>query len=109
MKKLKTTVRKSEELQGPTKTKKITVKDLKKETKKKKKNQFKKFLYERVKNGVEIYYKCYEYMNENDLKTVSEDYLNLKTIKEEIIKITSQLKRQNTQERKHLSMILMVM
>ena len=35
LKKLKTSVRKSEELQGPTKTKKITVKDFKKETPKK--------------------------------------------------------------------------
>ena len=35
MKKLKTTVRKSAELQGPTKTKKITVTDFKKETNKK--------------------------------------------------------------------------
>ncbi len=65
--------------------------------------------YERVDNGVEAYYKFYEYMNENDLKTVSEDYLNLKTINEGIIKIIPQLKRQNTQERKHLFMILMVM
>ena len=36
LKKLKTTVRKSEELQGPTKTKKITVKDFKKENNNKK-------------------------------------------------------------------------
>jgi hypothetical protein len=35
LKKLKTTVRKSEELKGPTKTKKITVKDFKKENKNK--------------------------------------------------------------------------
>ncbi len=35
LKKLKTTVRKSAELQGPTKTKKITVTDFKKETNKK--------------------------------------------------------------------------
>ena len=34
MKKLKNNVRKSEELQGPTKTKKITVEDFKKETNK---------------------------------------------------------------------------
>ena len=33
LKKLKTTVKKSEELQGPTKTKKITVKDFKNENK----------------------------------------------------------------------------
>ena len=38
-KNLKTTVRKSEELQGPIKTKKITVKDFKKETNNKGKNQ----------------------------------------------------------------------
>ena len=36
MKKLKTTVKKSEQLQGPTKTKKITVKDFKNENKFKK-------------------------------------------------------------------------
>ena len=36
MKKLKTNVRKSEELQGPTKTKKITITDFKKENKNKK-------------------------------------------------------------------------
>ncbi len=36
IKKLKTTVRKSEELQGPIKIKKITVKDFKNETLKKK-------------------------------------------------------------------------
>ncbi len=36
LKKLKTTAKKSEELQGPTKIKKITVKDFKNETPKKK-------------------------------------------------------------------------
>jgi hypothetical protein len=35
LKQLKTTVRKSEELEGPTKTKNITVKDFKKESNKK--------------------------------------------------------------------------
>ncbi len=88
MKKLKTTVRKSEELQGPTKTKKITVKDFKKENNKKEvfNNNNKSVIksYERVYNGVEVYYKFYkvinqyDLINENDIKTVSEDYLNFK-------------------------------
>ena len=86
---IKTTVRKSEELQGPTKTKKITVTDFKKETPKKNEVKSKKNLlpYERVYNGVEVYYKFYKFINqydlinENDLKTVSEDYLNFKNYK----------------------------
>ncbi len=60
--KLKTNVRKFEELQGPTKTKKITVK---KQEVPRKKN----FLtYERVTNGVDVYHKFYEYMNKTTVR-----------------------------------------
>ncbi len=42
-------------------------------------------------------YEFYKYMNEKDLYTVSEDYLNLKKYKRGfIIKVVSQLKRQST-------------
>ena len=92
LKKLKTTVRKSEELQGPVKTKKITVKDFKKENDSKKEvlknnkkvlNNNKLLPYERIitDNLDNVYYKFYKYMNEKDLKTVSEDYLNFKNYK----------------------------
>jgi hypothetical protein len=88
LKKLKTTVRKSEELQGPVKTKKITVTDFKKENDSKKEvlnnnkevlNNNKLLPYERIitDNLDNVYYKFYKYMNEKDLKTVSEDYLKL--------------------------------
>ncbi len=49
----------------------------------------------------DVHYIFYQYMNENYLKQ-SEDDLNFKIYKEVMIKIISQLKRQNTQERKHL-------
>ena len=92
MKKLKTTVRKSEELQGPTKTKKITVTAFKKETNKKPEvlnnnkevlNNNKLLPYERIITDDldHVYYKFYKYMNEQDLKTVSEDYLKFKNYK----------------------------
>ena len=85
MKKLKTTVRKSAELQGPTKTKKITVTDFKKETNKKPEvlNNNKLLPYERIitDNLDHVYYKFYKYMNEQDLKTVSKDYLKFKNNK----------------------------
>ena len=92
MKKLKTTVKKSEELQGPTKTKKITVTAFKKETNKKPEvlnnnkevlNNNKLLPYERIITDDldHVYYKFYKYMNEQDLKTVSEDYLNFKNYK----------------------------
>ena len=89
-------VKKATELQGPTKIKKVTLKDFKKETNNKKEvlNNNKEVLnnnnlvpYERVYNGVEVYYKFYKFVNkydlinENDLKTVSEDYLNFKNYK----------------------------
>ncbi len=101
------------------KTKKITVKDFKKKTNNSKdvlNNNNKEVLnnnklvpYERIitDNLDDVYYNFVIYMNEKDL--VSEDDLKFKTIKEVIIKITSQLKRQNTQERRHWFMILMVM
>jgi hypothetical protein len=43
--------------------------------------------YESVYNGAEVYYKFYKFINqydlinENDFKTVSEDYLNFKNYK----------------------------
>ena len=84
LKKLKTTVKKSEQLQGPVKTKKITVKDFKKENDSKKEvlknnkevlNNNKLLPYERIitDNLDNVYYKFYKYMNEQDLKTVSEE------------------------------------
>ena len=69
LKKLKTNVRKAEELKGPTKIKKITVKDSKNETPKKKQvfkndnNNYQLSPYERVYNGVEVYYKFYKFIN----------------------------------------------
>ena len=118
MKKLKTTVKKSEQLQGPVKTKKITVKDFKKENDSKKEvlknnkevlNNNKLLPYERIITDDldNVYYKFYNYMNEQDLKIVSEDYLKFKIIKLEVIKIMYQLKRQNTQERKLLFILSM--
>ena len=79
MKKLKTTVKKSEQLQGPVKTKKITVKDFKKENDSKKEvlnnnnevlNNNKLLPYERIITSDldNVYYKFYNYMNEQDLK-----------------------------------------
>ena len=124
MKKLKTTVKKSEELQGPTKTKKITVKDFKNENKFKKsvkelnetlakkadklKNlvSYKGFLNDKQDN---IYFRFYNFITDDYLYKVSEEYLKFKNIKLEVIKIIYQLKRQNTQKRKHLFMLLMVM
>ena len=92
LKKLKTTVKKSEELKGPTKTKKITVKDFKKENDSKKEvlknnkevlNNNKLLPYERIITDDldNVYYKFYNYMNEQDLKIVSEDYLKFKKYK----------------------------
>ena len=92
LKNLKTTVRKSEELQGPNKIKKVTLKDFKKENDNKKEllnknkevlNNNKLLPYERIitDNLDNVYYKFYKYMNEQDLKTVSEDYLNFKNYK----------------------------
>ena len=94
LKKLKTTVKKSEQLQGPVKTKKITVTDFKKENDSKKEvlnnnkevlNNNKLLPYERIITSDldNVYYKFYNYMNEQDLKTVSEDYLNFKNYKNE--------------------------
>ena len=92
LKKLKTTVKKSEQLQGPVKTKKITVKDFKKENDSKKEvlknnkevlNNNKLLPYERIITDDldNVYYKFYNYMNEQDLKIVSEDYLKFKNYK----------------------------
>ena len=123
LKKLKTTVKKSEELQGPTKTKKITMKDFKTENKFKKsvkelnetlaikadklKNlvSYKGFLNDKQDN---IYFRFYNFITDDYLYKISEDYLKNKNFKLEVIKIMYQLKRQNTQERKHLFMLLMV-
>ena len=78
LKKLKTTVRKSEELQGPVKTKKITVTDFKKETNNKKevtsnKNKF-------VIKPYEIKFPSYIFNNQStseQLREVSEHILNV--------------------------------
>ncbi len=48
-------------------------------TEKLSKNEFS--TYKRVTNGVDAFWNFYEYMNENDLKTGSEDYLNFKNYK----------------------------
>jgi len=92
LKKLKITVKKSEQLQGPVKTKKITVTDFKKENDSKKEvlnnnkevlNNNKLLPYERIITSDldNVYYKFYNYMNEQDLKIVSEDYLKFKNYK----------------------------
>ncbi len=82
LKKLKTTVRKSEELQGPTKTKKITVKDFKKENNNKKEvlNNNNKFVikpYE-IKFPSYIFYKQ---PTSEQLHEVSEHFLKVKEYK----------------------------
>ena len=85
-------VKKAEELQGPTKIRKVTLKDFKNENNIKKRilnnnkeelNNNKLLPYERIitDNLDNVYYKFYKYMNEQDLKTVSEDYLNFKNYK----------------------------
>ena len=85
-------VKKAEELQGPTKIRKVTLKDFKNENNSKKRilnknkdvlNNNKLLPYERIitDNLDNVYYKFYQYMNEQDLKTVSEDYLNFKNYK----------------------------
>ena len=96
MKKLKTTVKKSEQLQGPTKTKKITVKDFKNENDSKKsvkelnetlakkadklKNlvPYKGFLNDKQDN---IYFHFYNFITEDYLYKISEDYLKFKNYK----------------------------
>ena len=87
MKKLKTTVRKSAELQGPTKTKKITVTDFKKETNKKPEvlnnnkevlNNYNLVPYKGFVNGVNIYFHFYKNITESYLYKVSEEYLKIK-------------------------------
>ena len=72
------------------------------EEKKKKKQYIKPY---DIEHGIYIFYvePTTKLLNE-----VSEHYLTVKNYKKEIIKITYQLKRQNTQERKHLYIILMV-
>ena len=118
MKKLKTTVRKSEELQGPTKTKKITVTDFKKETNKKPEvlNNNKEVLnnnnlvpYKGFVTGDNIYFHFYNHIKDEYLTETSEQYLKIKNYKKEQIRITYQLKKQNTQERKRLFIISMAM
>ena len=90
MKKLKTTVRKSEELQGPTKTKKITVTAFKKETNKKPEvlNNNKEVLnnnnlvpYKGFVNGDNIHFHFYKHITESYLYKVSEEYLKIKKYK----------------------------
>ena len=90
MKKLKTSVRKSEELQGPTKTKKITVTDFKKETNKKPEvlNKNKEVLnnnnlvpYKGFVTGDNIYFHFYKYITESYLSKVSEEYLKINKYK----------------------------
>ena len=90
MKKLKTTVRKSAELQGPTKTKKITVTDFKKETNKKPEelNNNKEVLnnnnlvpYKGFVNGNNIYFHFYKNITESYLYKVSEEYLKINKYK----------------------------
>ena len=90
MKKLKTTVRKSEELQGPTKTKKITVTAFKKETNKKPEvlNNNKEVLnnnnlvpYKGFVTGDNIYFHFYKHITESYLYKVSEEYLKIKKYK----------------------------
>ena len=96
MKNLKTTVKKSEELKGPTKTKKITVKDFKNENKFKKsvkelnenlakkadklKNlvSYKGFLNDKQDN---IYFHFYNFITDDYLYKVSEEYLKIKKYK----------------------------
>ena len=110
-------VKKATELQGPTKIKKVTLKDFKKETNNKKEvlNNNKEVLnnnnlvpYKGVVNGDNIYFHFYQPITESYLYKVSEEFLKIKKYKLEVIKIIYQLKRQNTQERKHLFMLLMV-
>ncbi len=93
LKKLKTTVKKSEQLQGPVKTKKITVTDFKNENKFKKsvkelnetlakkadklKNlvSYKGFLNDKQDN---IYFRFYNFITDDYLYKVSEEYLKQK-------------------------------
>ncbi len=82
MKKLKTNVRKSEELQGPTKTKKINVKDFKRE------NDNKKEVFNNTnKVAVKAYeidfplYKFYKEPTASQLREVSEHFLKVKECK----------------------------
>ena len=96
LKKLKTTVKKSEQLQGPVKTKKITVTDFKNENKFKKsvkefhealdkkadklKNlvPYKGFLNDKQDN---IYFRFYNFITDDYLYKVSEEYLKIKNYK----------------------------
>jgi hypothetical protein len=96
LKKLKTTVKKSEQLQGPVKTKKITVTDFKNENKFKKsvkelnetlakkadklKNlvSYKGFLNDKQDN---IYFRFYNFITDDYLYKVSEEYLKIKNYK----------------------------
>ena len=96
LKKLKTTVKKSEELQGPTKTKKITVKDFKNENKfKKSEKELNETLAkkaDKLKNLVSykgflndkqdsIYFHFYNFITDDYLYKVSEEYLKIKKYK----------------------------
>ena len=92
LKKLKTTVKKSEQLQGPVKTKKITVTDFKNENKfKKSVKEFKETLAkkaDKLKNLVSykgflndkqdsIYLRFYNHITDDYLYKVSEEYLKI--------------------------------
>jgi len=96
LKKLKTTVKKSEQLQGPVKTKKITVTDFKNENKFKKSVKelnetlakkadklkklvtYKGFLNDKQDN---IYFRFYNFITDDYLYKVSEEYLKIKNYK----------------------------
>ena len=125
LKNIKTNIGKSNELK--IKTKKSTVQDFKKENNKTKhkkeldkildKNADKLKQYDNLipykgfinEKGDNVYYHFFNYIQDKYLTEISEEYLKIKNVKEEKIKIMYQLKRQNTQSRKHLFMILMVM
>ena len=79
LKKLKTSVRKSEELQGPTKTKKITVKDFKKETPKKN-EVFNKVAVKPYEIDLP-FYKFYKEPTSSQLYEASEHFLKVKKYK----------------------------
>ena len=110
LKKLKTAVRKSEELQGPTRTKKITVKDFKKENNNKKEvlnNNNNKF----VIKPYEIKFPSYIFNKQptsEQLREVSEHFLNVKQYKRGVNKDYTPIEKQNIPERKHLFIISMV-
>ena len=117
LKKLKTNVKKAEELQGSTKIKKITVKDFKNETPKKKQvfkndnNNYQLSPYERRINdkGDDVYYRFIFYNpTEELLQEISEDYLKFKNYKLGANKDYAPIERTEHTRKKHLYIVLMV-